>query len=376
MNRSFLLLLLAFFLVGCSVLPAVHPTPSAWIPPTASLSVADQETSSRLDTYLTSNAGTGQDFTGSVLVARDGVVLLDRGYGEANRELGLPNAANSEFRIASITKQFTAMAVMILQARHELDVEDHICDYFSDCPSAWQGITIHHLLTHTSGIPDYYSSPDWVAFQAMQMSPVDIMAHFKDEPLDFPPGEKWQYSNSGFILLGVIIEKVSGSTYAAFIKENIFDKLGMENTGFLKDSGSLSIGYDNATDTVPASDEDLSGLFSSGGLVSSVSDLYLFDQALFADTLIPEDLRLKMLTPYVGTSVVTPEGYGLSYGYGSYIGTIAGHRAVGHMGRIEGFISFNFFFPDEKVAVIVLSNQHDLSSTIGIKLANIVFSSK
>jgi CubicO group peptidase (beta-lactamase class C family) len=327
----------------------------------------DQETISGLDAYITDAR-----FTGSVLVAREGTILLSKGYGQADRDKKIPNTEQTKFRIASLTKQFTAMAILILQSQGKLNVNDSVCDYVSSCPSAWQTITLHQLLTHMSGIPDYYSSPDWVSYQATPIAPSELIEHFIDKPLDFQPGAMWKYSNSGYEVLGTIIEQVSGTSYESFIKDNILNPLKMKDTGYLEHAGVLAVGYPDAYTTQPDDFEDPSTLFASGGLYTTVNDLYLWDQALFTDKLISKDLLDKMFTPYVSV----PDMAGITvfgYGYGWFIGENKNHRMVIHTGRIEGFIALNSVYPDDKVIVIVLSNQRSENVGIGIQLANIVF---
>lgn len=205
------------------------------------------------------------------------------------------------------------------------------------------------------------------------MSPSDIIAHFIDKPLDFQPGEKWNYSNSGYIVLGTIIEQVSGMTYGAFLKEIIFDPLKMVNTGYLENTEPLAVGYNNATDTSPANFEDLSGLYAAGGLYSTIGDLYLWDRALSTDKLIPRNLRVKMFTSYASM----PESGGFGYGYGWMIGEIANRRVVAHPGRIEGFTGGNFYFPDDEIVVIVLSNQWNVAAyNLGVQLAKMILEAK
>lgn len=356
-RHLFLLILITAF-AACN---AISTTPTM---------TANQEIASRLDAYLT-DAG----FTGSVLVAKDGIILLSKGYGQADRNKKIPNTGQTKFRIASVTKQFTAVAILILQSRGKLDLQDSVCDYISNCPAAWQPITLHHLLTHTSGIPDYYSSPDWTNYQATPIAPSALIEHFIDEPLDFQPGAMWKYSNSGYVALGAIIEQVSGTSYENFIKDNILDPLKMRDTGYLENIGDLAIGYPDAFTTQPDDFEDSSTLFASGGLYTTVNDLYLWDQALFTDKLIPKDLLDKMLTPYVST----PDMVGITifgYGYGWFIAEFKKHRMLFHTGRIEGFIALNAFYPDDKVVMIVLSNQRNVDSGIVIQLANIIFGEK
>jgi CubicO group peptidase (beta-lactamase class C family) len=230
---------------------AVRPLPS-----TATAAVPSQdsegEVAARLDAYMVGQV-TNLSFTGSVLVARQGRVLLLGGFGAADRAGGLSNTAQTKFRVASITKQFTALAILILQARGELNVQDRACAYLPDCPPAWKAITIHQLLTHTSGIASYKDFPDYPAFRATPAAPAELTAHFRDLPLAFEPGGHHSYSNSGYVLLGNIIERQSGITYAEFVKQNILDPLGMSATGFLNGPQGLAVGYENSYDLTPAS---------------------------------------------------------------------------------------------------------------------------
>src|SRR5689334_13412597 len=163
-------------------------------------------------------------FIGTVLVAKNGKVILEQGYGMASLELGVPNGPDTKFRLGSITKQFTATSILQLEEQGRLSVTDAACKYFADCPDAWKPITIHQLLSHTSGIHSYTSDPQFPKpkFMRIPLTPSEILLLSKDKPLDFPPGEKWMYDNSGYIFLGVIIEKVSGEKYADYLKKHIF----------------------------------------------------------------------------------------------------------------------------------------------------------
>jgi CubicO group peptidase (beta-lactamase class C family) len=364
-----------YFLVFISLLAACTPPTSKPVTITSSptvtataTAVSDDEIAARLDSLLTKLAAES-DFTGSALVARGDNILISKGYGEADRAKKTPNTAQTKFRIASVTKEFTSMAILILQAEGRLNVHDRICNYISDCPSTWQAITIHHLLTHTSGIPDYYSSPGWENFTSMVMSPSDIITQFKDKPLDFQPSAGWKYSNSGYVLLGHIIEQVSGMTYGEFLQEKIFSPLKMMDSGYLGDVEGMAVGYAKVDTVTPAKFEDPSGLFASGGLYSTTGDLYLWDKALYTDILISKELREVMLTPHADVPLADNK-----YGYGWFIGDTVGHPMVGHTGRIEGFTSFNAYYPEDKTAVVVLCNQWlcDVQS-IGIQLTYIAF---
>src|SRR6476469_8371708 len=171
-------------------------------------------------------------FMGTVLVARDGKSLLDKGYGFANLEWQVPNTPTTKFRLGSITKQFTAASILLLEERGKLKIEDPVKKYLPDAPAAWDKVTIFSLLTHTSGIPSFTGFPDYTSTEAIPSTPEKLVARFRDKPLEFQPGEKWNYSNSGYVLLGYLIEKISGQSYADFVKQNIFDKLGMKDSGY------------------------------------------------------------------------------------------------------------------------------------------------
>ncbi|MCY7277890.1 MAG: beta-lactamase family protein, partial [Phormidesmis sp. CAN_BIN44] len=281
---------------------------------------ADQDITSKADLYL-SKLTKARLFSGSVLIARNGKVLVRKGYGEADREKHLANTAQTKFRIGSLTKQFTAMAILILQAQGKLNVHDRICTYLSECPATWQKITLHHLLTHTSGIPDFTRFPDFQTTQGSPSSPTQTIARFKNKPLDFQPGEKFSYSNSGYVVLGAIIERASGATYEAFLRDNIFVPLQMVNSGYDHNNGDLAVGYREQT-SVPADFVYMSIPYSACGFYSTVEDFYRWDQALYTDKLIPKNLRDKMFTPFGG----------FGYGYGWGIGKEGDHPIVSHEG--------------------------------------------
>ena len=325
---------------------------------------SDQHIISQADAYL-SKLTKAKLFSGSVLLERNGKVLVRKGYGKADREKHLVNTAQTKFRIGSLTKQFTAMAILILQARGKLNVQDRICTYFSRCPAAWQKITLHHLLTHTSGIPDFISFPDFKITMRSPSSPTQTIARFKDKPLDFQPGEKFSYSNSGYVVLGAIIEQTSGKKYETFLQENIFVPLQMVNSGYDHNNGDLAIGYQNQTNL--ADFIDMSIPYAAGGLYSTVEDLYRWDRALYTDKLISKSLRDKMFTAFGG----------FGYGYGWGIGKEGDRPMASHAGGINGFSSSITRYPNDKIVIIVLSNREDGNSgDIGVQLAKIVFGEK
>ena len=179
----------------------------------------------RMQQIIQSQVDTNK-FMGSVLVERDGKVVLDEGYGYANLEWKIPNSPTTKFRLGSITKQFTAASILLLEERGKLDVNDPIKKYMPNAPAAWDKITIYHLLTHTSGIPSFTGFPDYKSTEAIATTPEQLIARFRDKPLEFQPGEKWNYSNSGYVLLGYLLEKISGQKYAKFVRRIFSSRWG------------------------------------------------------------------------------------------------------------------------------------------------------
>src|SRR5713101_3187260 len=185
----------------------------------------------RIDQIVQSSVSNKQ-FMGSVLVARGNEVLFSKGYGAANLEWAIPNTPSTKFRLGSVTKQFTSASIFLLEERGKLKIDDPVKKYMPDAPAAWDKVTIFNLLTHTSGIPSFTGFPDYASTEAIATTPEKLVARFRDKPLEFQPGEKWNYSNSGYVLLGYLIEKISGQPYAKFVQENIFTPLGMTSSGY------------------------------------------------------------------------------------------------------------------------------------------------
>jgi CubicO group peptidase (beta-lactamase class C family) len=307
-----------------------------------------QDETSKLEQYMDACVRV-RHFSGSVLVTRDGIPLFSKGYGLANAEHQVPNTPETKFRLGSITKQFTAMAIMILQERGKLAVEDPIGKYFDDAPKAWEGVTIHHLLTHTAGVHSYTSDPEYVKRMAHPETVKSMIARFRDRPLDFKPGEKFQYSNSGYFLLGAIIEKVSGQSYEAFLKEAIFEPLGMKDTGYDHPSTILAhraSGYTRKGDVLEnAAYLDMAQPYAAGSLYSTTLDLAKWDQALRDGALIAQESMTRMFTPEKN-----------DYAYGWSVTTRSGRNEIGHGGGINGFATEIVRYPDQKVCVVVLCN--------------------
>jgi CubicO group peptidase (beta-lactamase class C family) len=291
----------------------------------------------------------------AVLVLRDGQPVLRKGYGMANLELGTPVTPENVFEIGSITKQFTAAAILLLQERGRLRVEDPITKYLPDYPTHGQTITIESLLTHTSGIPSYTGLPEWYPHLREDMKPADVAALFRDKPLEFNPGERWAYDNSGFFLLGMIVEKASGKTYEQFVEEEIFQKLGMTHSRYghpeeiipLRASGYSRDG-EGFRNTAFIS---MTQPYAAGALMSTVDDLAIWGRALQSETLLEKSSLDRMLTAYRLKS-----GISTQYGYGIGVLDFRGARVLQHGGDINGYTANVTWAPAERIFVAILSN--------------------
>jgi CubicO group peptidase (beta-lactamase class C family) len=288
-------------------------------------------------------------FSGAVLVSKGDETLFARGYGFANAEHDVPNSPRTKFRLGSITKQFTAMAILILQERGKLEIADPIGKYIDDSPKAWEGVTIHHLLTHTGGVPSYTDDPVYVTKMMMPETVKSMIGRFRNKPLDFKPGEKFHYSNSGYFLLGAIIEKLSGKSYETFLKEAIFDPLGMHDTGY-DHAGTLLSGRASGYNLGEAGLKnaqylDMSQPYSAGSLYSTVEDLARWDRALRAGKLISKERYAKMYTPAKS-----------DYAYGWMVTIAKGRKQIQHGGGINGFATEILRYPDEGICAIALCN--------------------
>lgn len=336
--------------------------------------VSNKQIISNIETYLKA-AMQHDQFCGSVLVAKDGVPILNKGYGMANYELNVPNTPKTVFHIASITKQFTAMAIMLLQERGKLSVHDSIGKYLDNCPAVWQPITVHHLLTHTSGIPNMSSLPDWDEKHSFQpYTHREVIDLVRALPLHFSPGEKFKYSNSGYHLLGLIIEKVSGQSYYDFLQANIFTPLGMKHTGapypreqFMNRPqlvmNRASGYYWSLNSFVNAHYENPLIPYSAGSLYSTTEDLLLYDKALTTTKLVSQKSLDAMITPFKNA------GYGWEHISQKFNRTI-----IGHAGSGTGFSTYFMRVPSERVTIIILSNSDEASaSKVAYDLAAIVF---
>lgn len=291
----------------------------------------------------------------AVAVVQGGAVVHAGGYGLANLEWNIPVDTDTVFRLASVTKQFTAAAVLLLQERGVLHVHDPITKFLPDYPTSGHHITVHHLLTHTSGIFSYTNDPDFLNKCWREVTPQQLADEFSRVPFDFKPGTRYQYNNSGYILLGMIIEKVSGKSYAEFLQENIFDPLDMKRTYYLHNESIIpkrASGYDETPDGfVNARFLHMTQPYAAGALGSTVNDLVLWDRALAQNDLLSAESQAQMYTP-----AVLEDGSATTYGYGWGINLYRDHPLVHHGGGIFGFRTFIARFRQDNLTVIVLSN--------------------
>jgi CubicO group peptidase (beta-lactamase class C family) len=301
------------------------------------------------------------EFNGAALVAEEGKVIYKNGFGMADMEWNIPNTPDTRFRLGSITKQFTAMIIMQLVEEGKLKLDVPITTYIPDYPKdKGEKITIHNLLTHTSGIPNYTDQASFREIMRNPITPIDLIKTFWNLPLDFEPGTKFKYSNSGYIVLGYIIEKVTGKTYEEVLKEKIFKPLGMKNSGYDHSSDIIpkrASGYNKSgTDYFNAAYIDMSVPFSAGALYSTVEDLYLWDQALYTDKLLSKKYMDKIFTPY------SKPPFADSYGYGwgiskKHISNINDSLNINlHGGAINGFNTIIERITNNKDLIVLLNN--------------------
>lgn len=316
-------------------------------------SVFSQDFKKQVDEYLAEKSK--PDAPGiSLLIAKDGKTIYKKAVGMADLELNVPLTTDNVFEIGSITKQFTAVSILMLEEQGKLKVEDEITKYIPDYPTLGKTITIHQLLNHTSGIKSYTSMDNFMPLARTDMTPTEIIDKFKNEPMDFDPGEKFLYNNSGYILLGHIIEVVSGKSYADFIQEHIFDKVGMTSSYY----GSMkklipnrAKGYQDQNGFVNADYLSLTLPYAAGSIMSTVDDLLKWQNAISANTLI----KRSSLEKAINGSTLN-NGEKIPYGYGWGKGNINGSPSIEHGGGIFGYTTNGIFLPEENIYIIGLSN--------------------
>jgi CubicO group peptidase (beta-lactamase class C family) len=295
-----------------------------------------------------------QDEPGGVfLVAKGSLPIYKKAFGKSNIELDVTMTPDNVFQIGSMTKQFTAIAILMLQEQGKLNVNHAISKYIPDYPNG-NKITIHHLLTHTSGIKDFTKMKSIMSIARKDMAPKELVEFFMDEPIDFEPGEQYSYNNSGYVLLGYIIELVSGNTYEDFIETNIFEKLGMNNSRYASDREIVkhrAYGYHKRGAYTNKMYISLNLPYASGSLMSTVDDMLKWQEAINDNLLINEKTKEKVFTNYAINN-----GQSINYGYGWHLKDIDGVPTREHGGSIFGFKSMGVYVPSMDIYVIGFSN--------------------
>ena len=300
------------------------------------------------------------EFMGTVLVSRLERIAFQQAYGFVDLEWRIPHAIDGRFRIGSISKQFTAACILLLGQTNRIDLDAPIATYVPDTPASWNRITVHHLLTHTSGIPDFLGFPDYQARKPLPSSPSETLLRFRDRPLEFTPGTQGKYSNSGYILLAYILERVSGESFANFLSKNILDPLRLRDTGVDTHRAVLlhrARGYTRFREGLGNADYiDMSIATGGGSLYSTANDLHHWTLALHGGSFLSPEAYRRMTTPMFH-----------NYGYGLEIRGAAGERIIGHAGGMEGFSGNLQFRERDRVVCAVLAN---VNTNVTGRLAN------
>jgi len=314
----------------------------------------ENSTTKRLDNLY--NTFFTKDGVGcATLISKNGKIIYEKAFGMVDMEANLPANTKNVFRIGSITKQFTAIAILQLYEQGKLDLKDGIQKYVADFPSNNVKITIEHLLTHTSGIKNL-TEIEGLEIKQTPYSAKELIDLFKNKSLDFQPGEKYSYSNSGYVLLGYILEKISGKTYDDYIKSNIFDELGMtysyyDNSTSIIKNRAKGYDLDSTYKLVNAAYLNTSFPYSAGGIIMTVRDYFKWHEGLLTNQLIKNETLQKALTPFqLNDKTFT------NYGYGWAFGDVFGSKKIEHGGHINGFNCKETYLPQEDILVVIFSN--------------------
>ena len=352
--------------LAATSLPIPTPIPaSAMVNSPQAASTSTAALAAEMDAYVQAHHDVMQ-FMGTALVVRGGETVFSQGYGMASLEHQLPNTPQTRFRLGSVTKQFTAAAILQLQDRGLVDVQAPVSTYLPDYPN--KTITLHHLLTHTAGIPNLTSFPDYFEWMKLPTTLDDLIVRFKDLPLEFEPGSQYRYSNSGYVLLTQVIETVSGQSYDNYVTENLLVPLGMKATGYeqpLAIVPGLASGYQIAAGNYQqAAHIDMSVPQGAGGLYSTAADLVRWNQFLFGKgsenaAVLSDRTRAAMTSPQVSLGIEAAPN--LFYGYGLMIDSQFEQPLVGHGGGINGFVTSLVYVPEQEATIVVLSNVESIN---------------
>jgi CubicO group peptidase (beta-lactamase class C family) len=328
---------------------------------TATVAHAQDRTDRALVSYVDSvaNAAVAEHRTPGVSVAivKHGKTVLAKGYGYADLENDVPAGAETVYRVGSITKQFTAASIMRLVEQGKLLLDDTLQKFLPSFPAQGNRVTIRHLLNHTSGIKSYTSLGEkWQRVIRLDLAPESVVALFANEPFDFKPGDRWSYDNSGYFLLGVIIEKISGKPYGQYVKDELFTPLGLKSTVYCDQEPLIkhrAQGYAPKPNGQFVNAEPLSMTqpYAAGSLCSTVTDLAAWTAALSSGKVVSPASYKQMTTP-----LTLNDGKPLTYGFGLGVGMLRGHRQINHNGGINGFVSELHHYIDDSVVTVVLTN--------------------
>ncbi len=298
--------------------------------------------------YLPSEPGA------TALVAVNGKIVYHKAFGMANLELDVRMEPEMILEIGSITKQFTSVSILMLMEQGKLNLDDDITNFIEDYPTHGHHISIHHLLTHTSGIKSYTSMESWAPIWRTDFKPIELIDFFKNEPIDFAPGEEYRYNNSAYFILGYIIEKASGQTYEEFVETNIFKPLGMESSLYGSSSEIIkkrAYGYQKNETYVNAEYLSLTQPYAAGSLMSTVEDLFIWNRAIRSNKLLKQESIELAFTNYELNN-----GDTINYGYGWGLNEINGSPTIEHSGGIFGYVTNSIYLPNEDVFVAIYSN--------------------
>lgn len=353
-----------------------------------SVPLSAQVSSKQIDAVFASLKSSGAPGA-AVLVVRNEKPVFRQGYGVTDLHSLHPIDAKTNFRLASFTKQFTAMCIMLLVHDGKLHYDDHLTDIFPEFPAYGKSITIRNLLNHTSGLPDYEDIlmkqyPNTPEEKIPQILDAGVLKLLEQQSSGkFPPGTKWEYSNSGYATLAMIVEKVSGKPFGQFLHERIFAPLNMANTlAYEKGKNEVpdrAYGHSKSDKGLQETDQSsTSAVLGDGGIYSSIDDLAKWDRALREHILLGEAEMQPALTPvHVTNGLPTSEGHNVSYGFGWFLDPYKSHRRMWHDGETIGFRTTIQRFPDDNLTVIVLANRSDVNpEELALKVADLYFSSK
>jgi CubicO group peptidase (beta-lactamase class C family) len=344
----------AVLLFSILTMPAVAPA----APAGPAQKTVDDALAKRIDAVMAEIYKPGEPGA-AIIVRKDGRTIFRKGYGMADMELGVPVEPDMVFRLGSITKQFTAVSILMLAEQGKLSLQDEITKFLPDLPTQGRTITIEHLLTHTSGLKSYTNLSEWLPLWRKDMTVREIIDLTRDKPMEFAPGERWNYNNTGYVLLGAVIEKVSGLTYEDYVNKMMFGPLGLKHSYYGNAERIIPRripGYQMGKDGfVNAPYLSMTQPYAAGSILSSVDDLAIWNDAVFSGKLIKKEWLDKAFTPYP-----LKNGESTGYGFGWFIANYQGHRIIEHGGGIHGFSTYEMTLPEDRIFLAILTN-----STVG-----------